>query len=149
MELRVFYQLFEERVDLKLYFSLLYFRVDCFFENDNGTRGEIVLESQIIGKSLVIKVLAERIDLNNFDSFGDKLEKLSEGTPGHVVLDMEKVRFLDSSGLGAVMSFCKYLNGIDRGLKVANCSSQVLTLFKLTELSDKIPLFDTVEDAVK
>jgi len=108
-----------------------------------------VVDTQIIGNSLVIKILEERIDLKNFDSFIEILKEVSSETQNRVVLDMENVDFLDSSGLGSVLTFCRELNNVNRDLRVANCSSQVLTLFNITELSDKIPIFDNVEEAVK
>jgi anti-sigma B factor antagonist len=117
--------------------------------NNKSFLGKKVLESQIINNALVIKVLEERIDLNNFDSFSELLEEASTKSPGLVVLDLDEVSFLDSSGLGSVLSFCRFLNNSNRELRVANCNTQVMTLFKITELSDKIPLFENLEDAIK
>jgi anti-sigma B factor antagonist len=61
-----------------------------------------------------------------------------------VVLDLEDVPFIDSSGLAALVSGLKTLNEEKGALKLASLQSQADLLFKLT-MFDKV--FDIHDDA--
>ncbi len=64
-----------------------------------------------------------------------------------VVIDLDDVRFMDSSGLGAVVSVLKGLRG--RGeLRLCGVSPQVEALFRLTKMLNVLPIEATREAAV-
>ena len=69
---------------------------------------------------------------------------------GHVqiVLDLSGVDFVDSVGLGVIVSVLKRVRGRGGELVVAGPVPRVRRLFELTRLDEIIPLHDRVEDAV-
>ena len=69
--------------------------------------------------------------------------------PGHhvIVLDLAAVRFMDSSGLGAMVSTLKLL-GRDGNLVVCGVTDPVMNLFKLTRMDRVFPMFPSESDAL-
>ncbi|MCC5962134.1 MAG: STAS domain-containing protein [Rhodobacteraceae bacterium] len=92
-------------------------------------------------QALVITVLEERLDAAVALTFKDMVrEAIAEpGTP--VILDLAQVRFIDSSGLGAVVGVMKLL-GPDRPLEIASLSESVRKLFRLTRMDTVFRIHD-------
>ena len=65
------------------------------------------------------------------------------------VLDMNEIRFLDSSAIGALVGFLLDLEHVRGGLALARCQSNVEFLFKATRLDTIVRLFDEVDEAVE
>jgi len=69
---------------------------------------------------------------------------------GHVdiVLDLSGVDFVDSIGLGVIVSVLKRVRGRDGRLVVAGPVPRVRALFELTRLDEIVAVHDTVDQAV-
>ena len=99
------------------------------------------------GDILRINVLAERIDAACAVQFKDRIRELCGQEPARVVLDLQRVEFLDSSGLGAVVAAMKYL-GKGRRLELAGLSSKVSKVFRLTRMDSIFTIHQTAEAAM-
>ena len=66
-----------------------------------------------------------------------------------VIVDLQEVPFIDSSGLAALVSGLKTLGGEASNLKLAAPQSQARLLFELTMFDRVFEIHDTVEDALK
>ncbi|MCL1129154.1 STAS domain-containing protein [Shewanella sairae] len=64
----------------------------------------------------------------------------------HLVLDLGNVRFMDSSGLGAVMGAYKMLRNTK--ISIVNPQKPILDLLKLTRMDKLILSHPTIEAAV-
>lgn len=82
---------------------------------------------------LVLRVNAERIDAASAIGFKEAVRDRAAGSEGRVMLDMSRVVFLDSSGLGAVVAVKKLL-GPDRLLELAGLTPTVDKVFRLTRM---------------
>lgn len=76
-------------------------------------------------------------DAWNLDQFRDWIESLA-GAPGDVVLDLSRVAYVDSSGLGALVTLHKRLLAKGRRLKISGLHGQPLQLLVNLKL---IPVF--------
>lgn len=85
------------------------------------------------GDLLVVSVLQDRIDAASAIQFKDKMRDLTRDVLSRVVLDLSRVAFLDSSGLGAVVAAMKAL-GPDRKLELAALTPTVQKVFRLTRM---------------
>ncbi|WP_151638680.1 STAS domain-containing protein [Noviherbaspirillum aerium] len=95
----------------------------------------------------IIKPQLKRIDASVALSFKEAVLKVVESGEKAVVLDLEMVQFMDSSGLGAIVSVLKALG--TRGLlAVCNVKGAVLSLFKLTRMDKVFVIADTPSDAI-
>lgn len=92
---------------------------------------DVTSESSAAG--LVIRVLAPRIDAAGAIDFKEAVRQAA-ATPGApVILDLSRVTFLDSSGLGAVVAVMKLL-GPDRPLQLAGVTANVAKVLRLTRM---------------
>lgn len=98
------------------------------------------------GSALVIDVLEDRLDAAVAIAFKDAVRDALARPGAPVILNMARVDFLDSSGLGAVVAVMKML-GPDRPLQLAALSSGVLKVFRLTRMDTVFTLRDDVPDA--
>ena len=66
-----------------------------------------------------------------------------------MVLNLEGIEFIDSTGFGVFLSVMKTANNNQGYFKIANISEDVMELFKLLQLHNVFELYNTVDDAVK
>jgi anti-sigma B factor antagonist len=98
------------------------------------------LETEQWGPDLVVTVLADRIDAMVAVQFKDALRQATLGGPDRVVLDLSRVSFLDSSGLGALVAAMKAL-GPDRRLDLLSPTPAVEKVFRLTRMDSVFGIF--------
>lgn len=85
--------------------------------------------------AMVVRVEESRIDAAVAIQFKDAMREMTGPAPGRVVLDLAKVGFIDSSGLGAIVSVLKIL-APDRRLELAALSPNVDRVFRLTRMNE-------------
>lgn len=86
-----------------------------------------------IGETLVARVREARIDAAIAIRFKDRMREVLSDPAPRVVLDLARVDFLDSSGLGAVVAVMK-MTGPDRKLELAALTPTVEKVFRLTRM---------------
>jgi anti-sigma B factor antagonist len=74
-------------------------------------------------------------------------EALKNGQP-RVVLDLEGVSFVDSTGLGSVIAALKQIRSSQGDLRLAAPNQQVRVVLELTTLDRVFPYYSTVEEAL-
>jgi len=65
-----------------------------------------------------------------------------------VVVDFSRAAYIDSSGLGALVSLGKRLRELGGDLRLAALTDDLRTLFELTRLDALFPLYASREDAI-
>jgi anti-sigma B factor antagonist len=66
-----------------------------------------------------------------------------------VLVDFERTGYIDSSGLGVLVSLAKRLREDGGELRLANLNDDLRTLFELTKLDTLFPISDTRERAIE
>lgn len=97
---------------------------------------------------LVVQVLESRVDAACAIQFKDKMRELTARAPDRVMLDMSRVMFLDSSGLGAVVAVMKLL-GPDRKLELAGLTPVVEKVFRLTRMDTVFVIHPAVPEGLR
>ena len=105
------------------------------------------LASKDINNNRIITVAADRIDAVMAIQFKEDMRQMTEDAPDRVILDLKQVDFVDSSGLGAIVSAMKTLRA-DVRMDLAGLSPTVKKVFRLTRMDTVFQLFDTVDDAI-
>ena len=105
------------------------------------------LEERSIGNVRVLSVLQPRLDVRSAADFKQAIADMVARDQGAIVIDLGKVAFIDSTGLGAIVSALKLI-GRDGELAIADLTESVATLFKLTRMDKVFRSFPTVDAAV-
>jgi anti-sigma B factor antagonist len=95
------------------------------------------------GQRLVARVEEARIDAASAIQFKDRMREILRDDAPVVILDLSRVGFLDSSGLGAVVGVMKML-GPDRRLELAALTPTVERVFRLTRMDSVFTIHPAV-----
>jgi anti-sigma B factor antagonist len=76
------------------------------------------------------------------------VKKLIDSGKKQVVMDLGKVSWLASIGLGAILASYTSLKNADGDLKIARASRKIRSLFIFTQLIDIFKDYDSVDEAV-
>jgi anti-sigma B factor antagonist len=101
-----------------------------------------------IGDVAVLTLPVEELDASNTGEFKRDIGPLLEANT-KVVLDLGKLRFMDSSGLGSFLSCLRKLNAKNGDLKLCAMSQQVRTVIELVRMHRIFDIFSTREEAVR
>ena len=97
---------------------------------------------------LVIELREDNLDASNVRELKDTVQSMMH-PHGRVVLDMSGVKFVDSSGLGALISCLRLLNGRKGDFRLCAMSKSVRALFELMRMHRVFNIHDTCEEAVR
>lgn len=99
-----------------------------------------------MGKALVLRPELTRLDASVAIAFKEKIGKVIAEGEKRLVLDLGRIDFVDSSGLGALVALLKRL-GNEGTLALAGLRPPVQRLLALTRLDRVFRVADTVENA--
>jgi len=94
----------------------------------------------------VLTVLDERIDAHNSADLKDYILRLIERGEHNIIVQLEHVRFIDSSGLGALLSGHKNTIAKSGRFVLTNIQQQVGSMFELTRLNRVFEIYAGVSE---
>ena len=100
------------------------------------------------GEMLIITALGDRIDAAGAIRFKDQMRELTRADCPRVVLDLSSVAFLDSSGLGAVVTAMKALGPLRR-LELSGLTPTVEKVFRLTRMDSVFIIHKSLPDGLR
>ena len=89
------------------------------------------------------------LDVYTVGSLRDALGKMIDDETPKVVVDLDGVPFMDSSGLGALMGGVRRLREAGGDLAIACTKEQHLKLFNITGFGEGVSIAPTAEEAAK
>jgi anti-sigma B factor antagonist len=95
----------------------------------------------------VIEVSGE-IDVYTAPKLREKLISLVEAGSYQLIVDMEGVEFLDSTGLGVLVGGLKRVRAHEGRIDLVCTQSRILRIFRITGLNKVFSIYDTVPEAV-
>lgn len=108
----------------------------------------MILKVEEKGEVVLIQVKEERLDAHNSGELKNQMLNLFEEGKNHIVIDLQDVRFVDSSGLGALVSGFKNASARNGNLKLCGLQPQVKSMFELTRLHRVFEIFPGTEEAL-
>ncbi|MFD1824588.1 MULTISPECIES: STAS domain-containing protein [Mumia] len=108
---------------------------------------DLSLETRALDGFRIVEVAGE-IDVYTAPRLREALADLIESGHHHVIVDVEKVDFLDSTGLGVLVGGLKRVRAYDGSLDVVCTRARLLKIFEITGLTKVFGIFGTVDDAV-
>lgn len=106
------------------------------------------ISSEVINDVVVATLNERRLDAALAVRFKDAMRPIVEGSEARVVLNMEQIEFMDSSGLGSIVALMKLL-GPERPLDLACLKPTVDRVFRLTRMDSVFTIHSTVELATQ
>jgi anti-sigma B factor antagonist len=96
----------------------------------------------------IVTIHDEQLDAGNADDFRQEIAPVLKDSK-KLLLDLARVRFVDSRGCGAILSCLKQLSANDGDLKLCNVNQYVRTVFDLIRLHRICEILPTRPDALK
>jgi anti-sigma B factor antagonist len=114
---------------------------------DRGDLVDLSLETRPQGDHMVVEVGGE-VDVYTAPKLRECLVDLVNAGSYRIVIDLEGVEFLDSTGLGVLVGGLKRVRSHDGTLQLVCTHDRLLKIFRITGLTKVFPIHDTVEAAV-
>lgn len=94
----------------------------------------------------ILTVQDERIDAHNSGELKEYLLQMMDKGENNIIVQLEHVRFIDSSGLGALLSGHKHMVAKSGRFALANIQQQVLSMFELTRLNRIFEIYADINE---
>ncbi|OPY14600.1 MAG: Anti-sigma-B factor antagonist [Syntrophus sp. PtaU1.Bin005] len=105
------------------------------------------LHQNKMGDVLIVRPLERRIDAATATEFKEKMSEWIGAGNRRIVLNLSEVDFIDSSGLGAIVSSLKKI-GNDGDLVICSVRETVMSLFRLTRMNRVFDILSSEEEAI-
>lgn len=105
-------------------------------------------QSTEIGDALIVQFQFEILDANNAKQIRQMVDPIIQDRK-KVAFDMSNVQFIDSSGLGTLLTFYRKVKAVDGNLILFGMTPQAQSLFELVKMDRIFEVVDAQEDAVQ
>lgn len=96
----------------------------------------------------VVEIEGE-IDVYNSMELKRELNELIDKGNKNFILNLEKVSYMDSSGLGILVAILKKVKMTNGNLKIVKLKENIKKIFELTKLVKFFEIFEDTQDALK
>jgi len=107
-----------------------------------------MIECSEVGKTLVVELKDKTLDAQTVKDFRREIQP---GLDSHtqVVFDLSRLTFVDSSGLGVLLSCLRQLTGRGGDLKLCSLTIQVRAVFQLVRMHRLFDIYNTPAEAIR
>lgn len=96
----------------------------------------------------VVLTISGEIEVYNTTAIQAEVKQLIADKKLRLVLDMDAVPFIDSTGIGVILLWHKGLKDAGGGLKLVRISAAVDQVFQLTRLNKVLEIYASEEEAL-
>ncbi len=96
-----------------------------------------------------VYTLGGSLDVATSPSLRAALMEAAEHEGHQIVVDLSRLEFLDSTGLGALIGAQKRASERNGSLRIVVEEGQILRLLRITGLLDVLSVYPTIDDALK
>lgn len=107
---------------------------------------ELSLATRTVAEHTVLEVGGE-VDVYTAPRLRERLVELIDGGARSVIVDLNRVDFLDSTGLGVLVGALKRLRAVSGSFGLVCDKEPLLKIFRITALDQVFPLYHSVEAA--
>ncbi len=99
-------------------------------------------------KVMVLELSGKIMGGPDFDKFKGEISYLLEKGFRNVVLDMAGVPWINSTGLGILITGFTTVKAAEGTLKICNVKERVLSIFYISQLQNIFQVYETMEEAM-
>lgn len=96
---------------------------------------------------LVVLALKGNLDALTARELKPTIDELVSSKKTRIICDLQQLRLIDSSGVGAIVSLFKQVRMLGGDVKIAGLADQPKEIFRLLRLDRAFELYETVQDA--
>ena len=106
-----------------------------------------MIECSEIGQTLVVELRDKTLDAQTVKDFRREVQQPLDSHT-QVVFDLSRLTFVDSSGLGVLLSCLRQVRGRGGDLKLCSLTTQVRAVFQLVRMHRLFDIFNHQVEAV-
>jgi anti-sigma B factor antagonist len=106
------------------------------------------IKEHIEGDVVILTLKGNLMGEPETTEFRDKIKNLVRDGFLKIVLDVAKLKWVNSSGLGALISALTSVNNAGGDMRIANVTEKIQSLFMITQLIKVFKVFESNERAV-
>ena len=107
---------------------------------------DLLLTTRAEGRCTVIEAVGE-IDVYTAPQLREQFLALVNAGEHHLILDLEKVEFVDSTGLGVLVGALKRVRRHEGSLRLVCTRENIIKVFRITGLTAVFPFYADVAEA--
>ena len=100
-------------------------------------------------KDIYIVDVTGEMDLYNSYKLKDLVMKMIEKKIANMIINLEEVEYIDSSGIGALIYICSIIKKAGYKLFITNIHGSVKKVVELTKLVGFFPMTNSLEEAIQ
>jgi anti-sigma B factor antagonist len=108
----------------------------------------MALKESVHGDVVVITPTGNLLGDDETDQLRDKIKSLVNEKYCKIVLDVSSLQWVNSAGLGAMISCLASLTNTGGDLRIANITDKIKSLFLITQLIKVFKTYESVDRAV-
>ena len=109
---------------------------------------ELTLDVHSETPGFTVIAVGGEIDVYTAPKLRERLVSLVESGSYQLIVDMESVEFLDSTGLGVLVGGLKRVRAHDGSLDLVCTQERILKIFRITGLTKVFGIHNSVDDAI-
>ncbi len=108
----------------------------------------IKTKTELNGKIAIIEIKGSLVGDEDTDKFRSAVQDFIEQGNKSLVINLGKVNYMNSSGIGAIISAYTSYKKVTGEIKLAGISNNVQNLLVVTKLIDVFDVHETVDEAI-
>jgi len=100
------------------------------------------------GEASVVEVHGE-VDMHTSPKLHQLLREVCENQPAKIVVDLSKVEYMDSSGIGTLVEIFRRVKGFRGDMVLVSLQPRVRGVFEITKLDKFFTIRDSVAEALQ
>ena len=106
-------------------------------------------EENINFNSIIFKIQTDNtINYKNANTISVLLYALITGGAIKIIINMKSLKYIDSSGIGALIKYTKYIRKNNGNIVLCNVSQEIHEVFTVINLHKFTPIFKTEVEAI-
>lgn len=101
------------------------------------------------GKDIKIIELEGEVDVYTSMNLKKELNNLIDNGSKKIIINLKKVIYMDSSGLGVLVAVLKKIKKDEGSMKITNLSSSIKKIFELTRLTKFFEIYEEEKEALQ
>ena len=107
-----------------------------------------IISNNLESGELLVRIEGE-VDVYTSIDLKKELTRLVESEQKKIIIDLENVNYMDSSGLGVLVALLKELKKVGGELKLISLPVSVKKIFDLTRLTKFFNIYNNLDEATK